>query len=102
MDKLDKYWRTYDSGTSTSDAHSYIGDLTEAIGYICPNCGQWVRINEYHSCYPYHYTWYYYPTVNKTEQAFKILKKLVEEKVIREPQSFKKFCDLIEKIAGVI
>jgi len=105
MDKLEKYWKTYDSGTSPQDSGSYyIGDSTTVNGFTCSHCGKWVNSWEYHYCCPPITTWisYDYPTPNKTEQAFKILKALVESKIIREPQSFKKFCDLIEKIAGII
>ena len=45
---------------------------------------------------------YYYPVENKTEQALRILKVLVEEKIIAELDSYKKFCELIEKIAAKI
>ena len=72
-------------------------------GIACPNCGRWLPGGEACSCctitYPHYY---YYPPINKTEQAFKILRLLVEEKVIKEPTSFKKFCELIEKLAKVI
>jgi len=101
MDKLEKYWMTYDSGTS--DTSDFFHNDTTVYGYTCPRCGCWVSGGEYHSCYYCPTVWTnYWPSPNKTEQAFKILKALVESKVIREPTSFKKFCDLIEKIAGII
>jgi len=104
MDKLNGYWLKYDSGTAT-DTGDCSGTGTITInGYACPNCGRWVSSGEYHYC-TWPSTWisgYVYPIPNKTEQAFKILKALVESKIIREPTSFKKFCDLIEKIAGII
>ena len=39
---------------------------------------------------------------NKTEHAFEILKLMVKEKIISEPRSFKKFVELVEKIAKVV
>ena len=103
MDSLDKHYQdyvtkadsgTYDDGTGTS-ADYFV------TGYTCPYCGRWVSPGEYHSCWNYP-TYTCYPSVNKTEQAFKILKLLVKEDVIKEPRTFKRFCELIEKIAEVI
>jgi len=76
-------WDYYDIDTASSP-HTYVG------GYICPDCGAWVCYDQCHTCFF---------SKNKTEKAFRILKILVEEKVITEPDSYKKFCDLIEKIA---
>ena len=93
MGNLIKYYNEYKNfGSSTDTA----GDTT-TLDYPYPLPGDLV---------PYDY-WYprpchWYPPENKTEQAFKILKLLVEEKVIKEPSSFKKFCEIIEKLAGVI
>ena len=106
---LGEFWKDYctekwnynDTGTTSSPcAYSSV--------YICPSCGTWVTQNEYHVCsrlhsyyYPDDYPCYYphYPVENKTEKAFHILKVFVEEKIIVEPDSYKKFCDLVEKIA---
>ena len=107
MSNLDKHWETYSSGVTTTDVVGdcyYPGDSTTG-GYYCSGCGQWVSTLDFHICPGYHYfpsVWTDCPSPNRTEQAFKILKKLVEEKVIKEPATFKKFCDLIEKIAKVI
>ncbi len=60
------------------------------------------------------YPWdYYHPTVfsyphyspnpeNKIERSFEILKVLVKEKLIKEPDSYSRFVKLVEKIAGAI
>ena len=72
-------------------------------GYVCPACKGWVTENEHHICSrPYLYYYPCYPVENKTEKAFRILKVLVEEKIMVEPDSYKKFCELIEKIAAKI
>jgi len=103
---LGEFWKDYclekwnysDTGTASSPA--------TACGYTCPRCGAWVGMNEYHICqwgYPHSQSyWYYYPAENATKKAFRILKVLVEEKIIAEPDSYKKFCELIEKIAAKI
>ena len=106
---LEAYYQKYttpktdtvtDSTNYTAISKIYMGD-----GYICPYCGVWVFYNEAHYCNDYYpVTTYHplFPSVNKTEQAFKILKTLVNEKIIKEPTSFKQFCNLIEKIAKVV
>lgn len=106
--KMNNYWQeygtVYEEGiTIASTSSDYYTVYPYLDGYTCPNCGRWLPGGEACSCcnitYPHYY---YYPSINKTEQAFKILKLLVEEKVIKEPTSFKKFCELIEKLAKVI
>ena len=77
MNTLEKYWEEF-----TTDSHTTISPFTD--GYI----------------WPYIYT--YHVVENKTEKAYRILKKLVEKEIIEEPNSFKKFCELIEEIAGII
>ena len=80
---LGNYWSRYMGNDTESSTADYC--------YIQPDY-DW-----------YLYTYYSYPPPRSTkEQAFEILKVLVEEKIIKEPTSFKKFCDLIEKIAKVI
>lgn len=44
----------------------------------------------------------YSPRPNPTERAYQIIKKLVELKTIPEPDSYKKFCELIDAIAKVL
>jgi len=56
---------------------------------------------------PIHYPqikWRYYPLDegNKTEKAHQILKRLIKKGVIKEPSSFKKFCELIEEISQIL
>lgn len=100
--ELEQYWIKYSGNAADAfdeDWRATIGNFTS--GYICPQCGQWINPGEYHTCYPYGYT-FYYPARNKTEEAFKILKLLVEKKVSEEPKSFKEFCELVEKIAKLI
>jgi hypothetical protein len=86
MSDLNGYWEQY-STTTLSD----VSDSSTQNCYID---------------YPdYRYVYYTYPPVqtrNKTEEAFNILKIMVEEKLVKEPTTFKKFCDLVEKIAKVI
>ena len=83
---LDNYWIKYiDNSTSTTDdcyIEPYYPPYDSGTTWI-----QW---------YPY------YPERNKTEHAFEILKLLVKERIISEPRSFKKFVELVEKIAKVV
>ena len=106
MNNLDKHWETYSSSVTTTDAEGdYYFPIAMTGGYYCSGCGQWVSSSDFHVCTGYHYfpsVGTFCPSPNHTEQAFKILKKLVEENVIKEPATFKKFCDLIEKIAKVL
>jgi len=89
MNNLEKYWEEFTADSS--------GTFSFTDGYICPYCGTWVPYGTYHSCWAH-----YYNLENKTEKAYRILKKLVEKEIIEEPNSFKKFCELIEEIAGII
>lgn len=93
MADLDEYYGEYTAGRITGYCSS---------GYTCPSCGQWVPGGTVHYCWgsPYRFTWY--PVENPTEKAFRVLKKLVEEKIIKEPNTLKEFCNLVEKIAEAI
>ena len=87
---LDQYWATYDAGdTGTTSTH-----IIPTI--VIPDYPQYD-----YNYYRYPQT-YYYSVRNTTEEAFKILKIMVEEKLVKEPTSFKKFCDLVERIAKVV
>ena len=100
---MNKFLNSADSSTNVNYAPLYDKDMGTncGSGWICPDCGRWVSNGESHQCYyPHVYTCY--SSESKTENAYKILKVLVEEKIIKEPTSFKKFCDLIEKLAKVI
>jgi hypothetical protein len=93
---LENYWNEYQGSgwreTSSAELSGY--------GYVCPQCGYWVNCGESHRCHISPWTVRsYYPCLNKTEEAYKILKALVEKKIITEPDSFKKFCEIIEEIA---
>ena len=108
---LEAYYQKYTipKTDTVNDSTSYtaIREIYTDDSYICPYCGEWVSNNEVHYCRNYYpvTTWSCYypsPSINKTEQAFKILKTLVNENIIKEPTSFKQFCNLIEKIAKVV
>jgi len=88
MSRLDQYWHE---------------------GYDSTGGSRWIKpclrsFPDYSACPDYDYTVSYWPcgVRNKKEEAFEILKVLVEEKLVKEPTTFKKFCDLIEKIAETI
>jgi hypothetical protein len=67
-------------------------------------------IKHYDNYYDFYYYYYpiCYPTVeyvkekSKVEQAFKILGKLMENKLIKDTISVKKFVKLVNEIANVI
>lgn len=106
MGSLNNFWQEYgtkyESANTTTDANDFCAypERYDTGSGVCPY-DYWIPWTEpYMPYYPPMVT--YYPSENKTEQAFKILKLLVEEKIIREPSSFKKFCELIEKLAKVI
>ena len=111
MGDMSSYFHRLESDQPPMESHTITnspGDCysTEYGDSTCHGCGIWVPSGTLHSCSGYHYcptvwTWPY-PPENKTEKAFRLLKKLVEMKVVSEPNSYKKFCDLIEKIAGVL
>lgn len=94
---LSEYYTEYKTKT---------GECTNLGGHTCPRCNIWVSNFEVHTCsYPHDpYIPWYTPvsTENKTEKAFNVLKLLVKEGLIKEPKSFKAFCDLIEKMTGVV
>lgn len=80
------------------------GGTSTGGGYHCAGCGEWLYPGEVHYCSPYvRYSWNVCPpSPNPTEQAYKIMKKLLEKKVVPEPKSYKKFCELLEAIREVI
>ncbi len=84
---MNQYWKEYAGSDTTTDGG------TGYIYRIWPNC-DYSELHWYPSCY--------WPPENKTEKAFGLLKLFVEEKIIAEPETFKKFCELVEKIAKVI
>jgi hypothetical protein len=93
----ENYWNQFQTGYETHEL------TCGRYRYFCPYCNVWVSSGDPHRCYISPWTVRsYYPCLNKTEEAYKILKALVEEKIIQEPDSFKKFCELIEEIAKVI
>ncbi len=91
MSNLENYCTQYLAENVTMGTATSLG--TSSSGYWEDNTWHW-------QYYPYSYPTYYYP--NKTETAFKLIKKFVEMKLIKEPKTFKEFCDLIDKVAGVI
>ena len=96
---LENYWNEY----QVSGWHETGSAELSGFGYVCPQCGYWVNYGESHCCSWHPYQYYpVYPERNKTEESYKILKVLVEKKIISEPDSYKKFCELIEQIAKVI
>ena len=104
---LENYWNQYPRGdwpdTTTGSGQIYYPHELTGYGYPCPKCGCWVNYGESHCCYISPWTVRsYYPCLNKTEEAYKILKALVEKKIIQESDSYKKFCELIEEIAKAV
>ena len=85
-----------DIGLSFKTEFNSAGDYY-TWGYTCPICGCWVSGNSRCSyCYPgFNYVPQYQ---NKTEQAYQLLKKFIEKKIISEPQSYKEFCSTLEAI----
>ena len=85
---LDNFYIQYTDGSTTTAGEYYLEP-----DYPPYDSGtSWIR----------YYQYPYYPERNRTEHAFEILKLMVKEKIISEPRSFKKFCELVEKIAKVI
>lgn len=50
----------------------------------------------------WHYTYTLPESPSSTEQAYQILKKLIEKETIPEPENYKKFCELLETIKEVL
>jgi len=91
MENIEAYFMQYKGETNNTSSVTYNDYGDYWVGdYIYP--------------YPYYPSTYTYlpPVENKTERAFKILKVLVKEKLIKEPTSFNKFVEIVEKIAKVI
>jgi len=70
-------------------------------GWTCAYCGE-VYLGPDHVCkirkidyYPYRWSYLY---VDKTEQAYSIMIKLIEKKIIPEKKSYKEFCELLDGI----
>ena len=77
------------AGTTTSlntawGGTYYVGDYTPAIQTWYPG-----------------YSWCW-STPSKIEQSFKIVQKLLEKKVIKEPKTIKDFIELVNVISDVI
>ena len=96
MENMETYYMQYAGNTNEiasetkTNTDYYTGDYP--YGYPDP----------YFHPVSYIYPYYSAPLENPTERAFKILKVLVKEKVIKEPDSFDKFVKLVEKIAKAI
>ncbi len=71
---------------------------TWGSGYTCPSCGLWVSYGCTHFCTYWHFPIYYPYIENKTERAFNVIKALLALKIIREPKTFGRFCELMEAI----
>ena len=107
---MDKHYMRYSTGEQSAPSNTVTdgGDTyTIGSGYFCGGCGQWVYSHQVHncpgySCVPYCPTVWTYPSENKTEKAYAVLKKLVEMKIIPEPKTYKAFCDLIEGIRAAL
>lgn len=92
MDNLNTYYMEYVGATTD------IGTTTTGV-YDDDN----LQCLRSFPSYPYT-TMNYYPETyeNKTEQAYKLVKKLIGEKGIPEPGTYKKFCSLLEKIRDIL
>ena len=89
-ENLDGFYTQYSASNATSAAS-------------CGDQSYWPG-SDYPTPYYPNYYYYSYPcyTVSKTETAFKLVKKFVEMKLIKEPKTFKEFCDLIEEISKTL
>lgn len=95
---LEEHYNNYLNAGNTTCTVTSCGDYTS--GFTCSYCGKWVWMGCDHSCYPVQY---YYPlSQNKTELSYKILKSLVEKKVIPEPRDYQEFCKILETIRDVV
>jgi hypothetical protein len=60
------------------------------------------------NCFCWHYNWwpvawcYHAPERDKTAEAFKIIQKLIELKVIKEIRSVNKFIELVGEISKIL
>jgi len=81
------------TGDSTGQVTYHVGDI------VWP----WYEQNIYYPVYPNCYT-YVYGTCEKSkiEQAFKVVQKLLEMKMIKEPKKIKDFVEVVNKIAEVL
>ena len=118
MGDMNSYFRRLENDQPPMEAHTTVGHTTVSDGSpnigpgygggTCCDCGAWVPAGLTHSCptqtdpFACPTYWSYYPTENKTEKAYNVLKKLVEKKIVPEPKSYKAFCELVEGIAGVL
>jgi len=100
-ENLDGFYAQYSASNTTS--------VTGAGDQVYTSCGDQRYWHDTTTTpyYPYGYPrgyYYSYPcyTVSKTETAFKLVKKFVEMKLIKEPKTFKEFCDLIEEISKTL
>jgi hypothetical protein len=61
------------------------------------NSDEWDYFDIYdkHRCIVHTYS-------NPTEQAYRIMKKLIEKEIVPEPESYKKFCEMLEAIKEVV
>lgn len=58
--------------------------------------------SDFHTCYPsYTYHWHH-DEPNKTEQAFKIVGKLIEKKLIKKEMTVAKFIETVNEVASVL
>jgi hypothetical protein len=88
---------TTTEGANFMQVGSPIGSTTNAVYNYCGSCG--CNYAGYHYCwFPHAWnTW----QPNKMQQAFKIVKALMDEKSIKI-NSVKKFIDLVDKIQNLL
>jgi len=81
LKRIDKYY--------ADSSNAYFGDRAD---YVIPD--SWTPTWDWEKgCY-----FTNAPSPNPTEQAYNILKVLVEKKIISTPKSFTKFCELVDAI----
>jgi len=103
LEIMDKYYVDYQTDNQTNDNEMINNGSRYNGDYLYPHEGRIYIYREYpYDSRFYDYSTYSYMSPNETEQAYNILKALVEKKVISTPKSFKKFCELIDSIKEAI
>jgi len=89
----------------TSDLN-YLIEKSCSDGWTCPDCRQWVPSEAPHVCYGPPDSWTYVRSnaeeSSSASRAFRVLKRLFEEKIIDFPESFEEFKRILKIIESEI
>lgn len=62
----------------------------------------WEPLNYLNTVNTYYTPWFYTWQDNKIEKSFKLVQKLIEKKLVKEPKTVKDFIELVNELTTII